>query len=75
MLHPYSIFFKAMWETPPAVHDDEAVPERTRRMRWRLWWSYAARRRAAAERAAAGTAATTQMPTSPTKAARGGIAG
>ena len=74
MLHPYSIFFKAMWETPPTAHDN-AFPERTRRMRWRLWWSYAARRRAAAARAAAGLAATVPVQPSPTEAPGGGIAG
>lgn len=70
MLHPYSIFFKAMWETPPTARDD-VVPERTYRMRWRLWWSYAASRRAAAER----TAATTPVQPTPRKAPGGGMAG
>lgn len=74
MLHPYSIFFKAMWETPPAAHDD-VVPERTRRMRWRLWWSYAARRRAAAERAGASTTASPPLQPGPTKAPQGRVAG
>ena len=73
MLHPYSIFFKAMWESPQAAHDD-AFPERTRRTRWRLWWNHAARRRAAAERAGASTAITTPMGTR-AKAAREGVAG
>lgn len=74
MLHPYSIFFKAMWETPPAAHDD-AIPEPTRRMRWRLWRSYETIRRAAAERPDTGSATTTPIPTTPPKAPRGRVAG
>ena len=74
MLHPYSIFFKAMWETPQAATDD-AVPERTRRMRWRLWWSDTVRRRHAADRRAAGTAASTSLTSTPAEAPRGSIAG
>jgi len=73
MLHPYSIFFKAMWDTPQAPHDD-AVPERTRRTRW-LWWSAAARRRHAAEQGPADAGSTTTPTPTPTRAPRGGIAG
>lgn len=74
MLHPYSIFFKAMWETPEVAHEAEAVPARTRRMRWRQWWSYTARRRAALERRAA-DAATPAARSNPSGAPRGGVAG
>ena len=71
MLHPYSIFFRAMWETPRAA-DDVQVADRTRPLRWALWWRDTARRRAGATDAAAPipTAVTAQ----PTEAPGEGIA-
>jgi hypothetical protein len=72
MLHPYSIFFKAMWETPPTPHN-RAVPERRRRMRW-LRWS-AAGRRHAAEQAVADAGSTGPLTLTPTRASRGGVPG
>lgn len=74
MLHPYSIMFKAMWETPPSDHD--AVPDdderrRTRRVRDRMRRSYARVRRAAG-RIATDDAPTPAIAPGPTEAPRGG---
>ncbi|CAN5795282.1 hypothetical protein BH23ACT10_BH23ACT10_36940 [soil metagenome] len=75
MLHPYSIFFKALWdESAPHrhPHDDDPVPERGRRFRWSPWWRYAAQRRVAAEQADRDQVNVPVMP-NPWQAPRGGI--
>jgi hypothetical protein len=47
MLHPYSIFFEAMWEEPTArrAPTDEQAAHRGHEMRWRMWWRSGAHRR------------------------------